>query len=71
MFISRDDNNRFIASFDAAAMLRKVIDNTENASLVFESVEGETTNSAMLIEGDAESVWNNIREAGVPVISRV
>ena len=68
MFVKRESNNRFIASFDAAAMLRKVISNTESASLVFESVEEHTTNAAMLIDGDADSVMETLRNSGVPVV---
>ncbi len=67
MLIKRD-GNRFIASFDAATMLRKVIENTQNAELVFESVEEHTTNAAMLIDGDADSVVETLRNSGVPVL---
>lgn len=68
MLVRRDGNNRLIASFDAAAMLRKVIDNAQNANLVFESVEEHSTNAAMLIDGDVDSVVNSLRESGVPIL---
>ena len=69
MLINRS-GNRFVASFDAAEMLRKVIDNTENTKLVFESTEENTTNAAMLIEGDADSVMKSVINMGIPCISK-
>ena len=69
MMINRE-GNRFVASFDAAMLLRKVIENTQNAELVFESVEERTNNSAMLVEGDAESVFNSSVGMGIPALSR-
>ena len=69
MLINRN-GNRFVASFDAADMLRKVIDNTENAVLVFECSEDRTTNSAMLIDGDCDAVARSIASMGIPCIGK-
>ena len=68
MFINRKNDGRFIASFDAADMLRKVINNTENARLVFESTEDHSTNAVMLVEGDLEAVARSISDMRIPYL---
>jgi hypothetical protein len=62
---------RFVASFDAAELLRRVINNTENTELVFESMEENSTNSAMLVDGDVDKVEKSIISMGIPCLKGV
>lgn len=68
MFVSRI-GNRFIASFDVANLLGKVIENTENTKLVFESVDETTANSEMLVEGDVKKVEESVASMGIPCLT--